>query len=158
MRENLLAEARKAALRAYAPYSNFRVGAAVIVAAPGGPRIVTGANIENASFGVALCAERTALAAACATYSIPSEHPQETRSAQKPSITHVAVTCIDAPPDAPPVQKTPCGACRQWLAELASEAVFYVDGIDKDLRLDDLEFSLYEYPSGQYDRLTEREK
>ena len=138
MRDILLAKARKAALRAYAPYSNFRVGAAVVVATADGPRIVTGANVENASFGVALCAERTALAAACATYSIPSEHPQETRSAQKPTITHVAVACIDAPPDAPPVQKTPCGACRQWLAELAPDAMVYVDGIDKDLLLDDL--------------------
>ncbi|HEX3641360.1 MAG TPA: hypothetical protein VHV10_08725 [Ktedonobacteraceae bacterium] len=97
MRDILLAEARKAALRAYAPYSNFRVGAVVVVATADGPRIVTGANIENASFGVALCAERTALAAACVTYSIPSEQPQETRSAQKPTITHVAVACIDAP-------------------------------------------------------------
>src|SRR5437588_646257 len=138
MRDILLTEARKAALRAYAPYSNFRVGAAVVVVTADGPRIVIGANVENASFGVALCAERTALAAACATYSIPSEHPQETRSAQKPTITHVAVACIDAPPDAPPVQKTPCGACRQWLAELAPDAMVYVDGIDKDLLLDDL--------------------
>jgi len=138
VRDILLAEARKAALRAYAPYSNFRVGAAVIVAAPGGPRIVTGANVENASFGLALCAERTALAIACATYSIPPQHLEETHSAQKPTITHVAVACIDAPPGAPAVQKTPCGACRQWLAELAPEAVYYVDGIDKDLRLDDL--------------------
>src|SRR3954447_3443305 len=127
MRDLLLAEARKAALRAYAPYSNFRVGAAVVVATADGPCIVTGANVENASFGVALCAERTALAAACATYSIPSERPLENRSAQKPTITHVAVACIDVPPDAPAVQKTPCGACRQWLAELAAEAVFYVD-------------------------------
>jgi len=138
MRDILLAEARKAALRAYAPYSNFRVGAAVVVATADGLRIVTGANVENASFGVALCAERTALAAACASYSIPSEHPQETRSAHKPTITHVAVACIDAPPDAPAVQKTPCGACRQWLAELATDAVVYVDGVDKDLWLDDL--------------------
>lgn len=138
MRDILLAEARKAALKAYAPYSNFRVGAAVIVAAPDGPRIVTGANVENASFGLALCAERTALAIACATHSIPSQHLEETHSAQKPTITHVAVACIDAPPDAPAGQKTPCGACRQWLAELAPEAVFYVDGVDRDLQLDDL--------------------
>lgn len=138
MRDILLTEARKAALKAYAPYSNFRVGAAVVVATADGTHIVTGANVENASFGVTLCAERTALAAACATHSIPSQHTQETRSAQKPMITHVAVACIDAPSDAPAVQKTPCGACRQWFAELAPEAVFYVDGIDKNLRLDDL--------------------
>jgi cytidine deaminase len=134
----LLSAAREAALRAYAPYSNFRVGAALVVVTPDGPHIVTGANVENASFGVTLCAERNALAAACAAYSIPSQHPQKSRSAQKPMITHVAVACIDASPDAPAVQKTPCGACRQWFAELASEAVFYVDGMNKDLRLDDL--------------------
>ena len=65
-REILLAAARIAATRAYAPYSRFRVGAAVVVATSNGPRIVTGANVENASYGLTLCAERAALAAACA--------------------------------------------------------------------------------------------
>jgi cytidine deaminase len=69
VRDILLAEARNAALKAYAPYSQFRVGAAVRVVTPdGASHIVTGVNVENASFGLALCAERNALAAACTLY------------------------------------------------------------------------------------------
>jgi cytidine deaminase len=138
MREVLLAEARKAALKAYAPYSKFRVGAALVVATAEGNKIVTGVNVENASFGVTLCAERAALATACAAYGILPRDPHINHIAQKPMITHLAVTCIDVGPGAPADQRTPCGACRQWFAELAPDAVFYVDGIDKDLRLDDL--------------------
>jgi cytidine deaminase len=139
MRDILLAEARKAALKAYAPYSKFRVGAALRVIVPDGiSHIVTGVNVENASFGLTLCAERNALAAACTSYCVLPPNPHSERIAKRPTITHVAVACIDAPPDVPPNQKTPCGACRQWFAELAPEAIFYVDGIDQDLRLDDL--------------------
>jgi cytidine deaminase len=54
-RKSLLAAARKAALHAYAPYSHFRVGAAVVVETSKGPRVVTGTNIENGSFGLTLC-------------------------------------------------------------------------------------------------------
>jgi cytidine deaminase len=127
-RDVLLAAAREAAQRAYAPYSRFRVGAAVAVDLPAGPRIVAGANVENASYGLTLCAERSALAAAC----------QLAAPGQPPSISHVAVACIDAPPDAPAAARMPCGACRQWLAELAPNAVYYVDGVSRDLTLDDL--------------------
>ncbi len=139
MRGILLAEARKAALKAYAPYSKFRVGAALLVATPDGTsHIVTGVNVENASFGVTLCAERNALAAACTSYCVLPQYPQDEPIAERPTITHVAVACIDAPPDAPTNRRTPCGACRQWFAELAPEATFYVDGIDQDLHLDNL--------------------
>ena len=135
-RETLLATAREAALRAYAPYSHFRVGAAVVVQTSAGPRVVTGVNVENASFGLALCAERNALAAACTLYTLyvtPSE-----KKPSAPAITHVAVACIDVVPDAPAALRSPCGACRQWLAELAPNAVYYVDGIPEDLRLEHL--------------------
>jgi cytidine deaminase len=139
MRELLLAEARDAALKAYAPYSKFRVGAAVRVVTPDGhSHIVTGVNVENAAFGLTLCAERNALAAACTTYSILPIGLHREHIAEKPTITHVAVACIDAPPDALANQRTPCGACRQWFAELAPGATFYVDEIDQDLELDDL--------------------
>jgi cytidine deaminase len=127
-RDILLAFAREAAQRAYAPYSRFRVGAAVAVNLPSGPRIVTGANVENASYGLTLCAERSALAAAC----------QLAAPGQPPRISCVAVACIDALPDAPNAGRMPCGACRQWLAELAPDAVYYVDGVDRDLTLSDL--------------------
>lgn len=138
MRTDLLAAARNAASGAYAPYSKFRVGAAVVVETTAGPRIVTGVNVENASFGLALCAERNALAAACTLYTTPSQDENGKNYVQKPVITHVAVACIDAPANAPLAQRTPCGACRQWLAELAPNAVYYVDGIEQDLRIDDL--------------------
>lgn len=133
-RESLLQEARAAALHAYAPYSKFRVGAAVVVQTDDGPCVVTGANVENASYGLTQCAERAALSAACL---LVSQNPVSDTFA-KPRVTHVAVSCINAEPDAGPEQRSPCGACRQWLAELAPDAVYYVDGIDKDLRLDDL--------------------
>ncbi len=127
-RKQLVRAAREAAKHAYAPYSKFRVGAAVAVQTPEGPRVVTGANIENASYGLTLCAERSAMAAACML--VPA--------GETPKITHVAVSCADAKKDAPATARVPCGACRQWLAELAPDAVYYVDGVPGELHLDDL--------------------
>lgn len=135
-REALLAAAREAALRAYARYSRFRVGAAVVVRTPNGERVVTGANVENASYGLTICAERVALAAACALTPPPPDTPEEARTFPRPDITQVAVACIDAA--AQGSYCMPCGACRQWLAELAPDAVYYVDGMPGELRLDDL--------------------
>jgi cytidine deaminase len=126
-RERLLSAAREAAEHAYAPYSGFRVGAAVVVRTPRGSRVVTGANVENASYGLSLCAERSALAAAV-----------QLAEGERPTITQVAVACVDAPPDAPDGARMPCGACRQWLAELAPDATYYVDGVARDLTLTDL--------------------
>jgi len=119
-REELLALARKAALRAHCPYSHFRVGAAVVA----GGEVYTGVNVEIASYGLTLCAERSALAAAVSAGAAP--------------VTQVAVACIDARPGAPLQERTPCGACRQWLAELAPDAVIYVDGAAQDFSLADL--------------------
>jgi cytidine deaminase len=106
-REQLLAAARAARARAYAPYSRFAVGAAVLTRSGA---IVTGANVENASYGLSLCAERAALARALQEGHRPGE------------IVAVAVA-TDAPAPA-----TPCGACRQWLLELAAGAVVYCAG------------------------------
>src|SRR2546421_11329484 len=98
MRDILLAEARNVANKAYAPYSKFRVGAALRVVTPDGTsHIVTGVNVENASFGLTLCAERNALAAACTSYSVLPQYPHNELIAERPAITHVAVSCIDAP-------------------------------------------------------------
>ncbi len=132
-RETLIVAARAAARHAYAPYSHFRVGAAVVAETPEGPRVVTGANVENASYGLTLCAERAALAAARMLAPADSaDHP-----ARVP-ISAVAIACLDVPDDAPAWQRSPCGACRQWLAELAPDAVYYVDGIPGELHLPDL--------------------
>ena len=119
-REELLSHARQAALHAHCPYSHFRVGAALI--ADG--KLYTGVNIEISSYGLTLCAERSALAVAL--------------SAGAGSIMQVAVACIDTPPDAPLNERTPCGACRQWLADLAPDAAIYIDGISQDFSVADL--------------------
>jgi cytidine deaminase len=97
----LRAAAIEAATNAHAPYSRFRVGAAV--RAGGG--IFTGCNIENASYGLTVCAERVAIFAAVA--------------AGARCIEAVALACVDAPPDAQAGSLMPCGACRQVMAEFA---------------------------------------
>src|SRR5579883_2647017 len=119
-RDELLQQARQAALRAHCPYSRFRVGAAVVA----GERLFVGVNIEISSYGLTLCAERSALAAAISAGAGP--------------ITQVAVACIDAPADAPLNERTPCGACRQWLADLAPDAVISIDGAERDFQIHEL--------------------
>ncbi len=119
-REELLTLARKAALKAHCPYSHFRVGAALVA----NGKVYTGINIEISSYGLTLCAERSALASAL------SHGDRE--------ITHIAVACLDAPPDAPAHERTPCGACRQWIADLAPHATLFIDGIDLDFTIADL--------------------
>jgi cytidine deaminase len=119
-RETLLSLAREAAQHAHCPYSHFRVGAAVVA----GGQTFTGVNIEIASYGLTLCAERSALAAAVSAAAGP--------------VTQVAVACIDAPHTAPLGERTPCGACRQWLADLAPNAVIYIDGANRDFSVPDL--------------------
>ncbi len=119
-REVLVALARETALHAHCPYSHFRVGAAVVA----GGQIFVGVNIEISSYGLTLCAERSALAAAV--------------SASAGPITQVAITCIDAPADALLNERMPCGACRQWLADLAPNAVIYIDGCERDFSIMDI--------------------
>jgi len=114
-RESLLAAARVAAQAAYAPYSKFRVGAVVLT---DDGRLFSGCNVENASYGLCLCAERNALASAIA--------------AGARRFTAVAVTCLDACPALGPEGRSPCGACRQWLLELADSGTIHLDGIDVD--------------------------
>lgn len=94
--DELVEAARAARARAYAPYSRFAVGAAV---RGDNGKIYAGANIENASYGLALCAERTAVAQAV------MDGVQSLRA--------VAVMTTTSPPAAP------CGMCRQTLAEFS---------------------------------------
>jgi cytidine deaminase len=101
----LLARARQAATAAHAPYSKFRVGAAVRA----GGVVYTGCNVENASYGLSICAERVAIFTAIA--------------AGATRIDALAVACIDAAPDATPGSVMPCGACRQVMAEFGTADV-----------------------------------
>ncbi len=119
-REELLALAREVAQRAYCPYSHFRVGTAVVA----GGKTYVGVNVEISSYGLSLCAERSALAAAI------SDGARQ--------ITQVAIACIDAPAGSSINKRTPCGACRQWLADLAPGAVIYIDGDARDFTIADL--------------------
>jgi len=111
--ETLAAMAREAALGAYAPYSKFRVGAAVLGA---DGRIFTGANIENAAYPASNCAEATAIGTAV--------------SAGVRQVDKVAVACIDAPSlDA----AYPCGRCRQIMSEFGTRLVLVTTG-DSEIR------------------------
>ena len=94
----LLAEADAAAAHAYAPYSKFHVGAAV--RARDG-RIVTGVNVENAAYPLGICAEKSAITAAVRAGYGPGD------------LDAIAITA------------SPCGGCRQWLAEFRIGSVTY---------------------------------
>lgn len=119
-RQALLAAARQAADRAYAPYSRFRVGAAVLAEG----RIHAGCNVENASFGLTICAERNAVFHAIA--------------AGARRLEAVALACPDAPEGALLDTRMPCGACRQVIAEFARPDIpLFVAGAG-DFRLDEL--------------------
>ena len=106
--DELIEKARVAALRAYVPYSKFRVGAAIEDAVG---TVFVGCNVESASFGLTICAERNAIFSAI------------TAGAARP-FARIAVSCIDAPGG------TPCGACRQIISEqFSAEAPVIVDGL-----------------------------
>ncbi|MGN2244876.1 cytidine deaminase [Frateuria sp. GZRR33] len=98
----LMLAAREARELAYAPYSNFHVGAAVLTR---DGRTFTGCNVENASYGLCNCAERTALFGAIAAGCRPGDFVQLAVVADTPG----------------PV--SPCGACRQVMAELCDESM-----------------------------------
>ena len=100
-RDTLIAAARTVARHAYAPYSNFSVGAALAFA---DGSVVTGANVENASYGLALCAEASAVA-------------QAMNAGKRGGL--VAVAVIGGLHGAYGPVITPCGRCRQVLNELA---------------------------------------
>lgn len=105
--QQLISQARKAQQRAYAPYSQFPVGAAILSE---DGRVFPGCNVENASFGLTVCAERNAMAAAILAGATP-----------------VAVAVVGVKPEL-----LPCGACRQVLAEFNPQMlVVHIDSSGK---------------------------
>lgn len=94
--DELVAACKEAISHAYAPYSGFRVGAAVLGESG---RIYTGCNVENASYGLTICAERTAILKAV--------------SEGEKKICVIAIACSSGKP------AFPCGACLQVMAEFA---------------------------------------
>ncbi len=96
--KELIEKAKRARLKAYAPYSNFKVGAALLTKSG---KVYTGANVENSTFGLTVCAERVAVFKAVSR-------------GEKKFLKIVVVADKD-----PPV--TPCGACRQVLSEFAKD-------------------------------------
>ncbi len=102
--ERLLASARKAMKQAYAPYSQFKVGAAMLTS---NGEVFSGCNVENASYGLSNCAERTAIFAAIA------------QSGPGLDIRAIAVVNDQGVPC------SPCGACRQVIYEFGPDATVY---------------------------------
>ncbi|HLW52284.1 MAG TPA: cytidine deaminase [Candidatus Angelobacter sp.] len=107
-RQSLLAAARQALKRAYAPYSNFHVGAAVLTDQG---EVFTGCNVENASYGLTNCAERSAIFTAV----------QQTKGSKLKVRAVAVVNGNDVP-------CSPCGACRQVIAEFGENAVVIFRG------------------------------
>lgn len=97
--QDLYERAEQAAALAYAPYSSLLVGAAALLR---DGRVVTGVNVENASYPLGICAERAALARAVAEGSRPGD------------VEAVAATA------------SPCGGCRQWLLEFGVARVVFM--------------------------------
>jgi len=104
---NIMGAAREASERAYAPYSNFHVGAAILTE---GGNIYMGSNIENASYGLSICAERNA--ATTMAFADPEDRVIELVAVYSPNTS----PCF------------PCGACRQFLREFGCKEVVVYDG------------------------------
>jgi cytidine deaminase len=99
--EELVARAEAAAARAYAPYSNYHVGATLLLK---DGSLVDGVNVENAAYPLGVCAERTAISKAASEGVRPGD------------IEAVGITA------------SPCGGCRQWLHEWKVERVYFRRG------------------------------
>jgi cytidine deaminase len=106
-RDRLLRSARAAMKKAYAPYSHFRVGAALLTTSG---KVFSGCNVENASYGMTNCAERTAIFSAVA------------QLGPKWEIRAIAVVNDHGVPC------SPCGACRQVIYEFGPDAIVFFQG------------------------------
>ena len=105
--EQLLQQAKEASQAAYAPYSRYKVGSAVLTSTG---EVFSGCNVENASYGLTLCAERNAISSMVAAGHI--------------DLVVIAIVSPNTP------GCYPCGACRQWIYEFNPEAMVVVEGDD----------------------------
>jgi len=110
--EKLIKEAEKARKRAYTPYSKFQVGAAVLCA---DGKIFTGCNIENASFGLSVCAERVAIFKAISEGSTKFESIAVIGDTDKPC--------------------SPCGACRQVISEFGEDIPLIMANLKGEVKI-----------------------
>lgn len=107
--QQLLQLASEASKNAYAPYSKFHVGACVLF---DDGSVYKGCNVENASYGLSLCAERNAISTAIADN-------------KNTGLLAIAIYSPDSK------LCYPCGACRQWVVEFSKDALIIVEGQDK---------------------------
>jgi cytidine deaminase len=105
--DTVMEAARAASERAYAPYSGFHVGAAILTV---GGSIYSGSNVENASYGLSICAERNAAT---------------TMAFADPEDREIELVAVFSPNTSPCF---PCGACRQFLREFGCKEVVVEDG------------------------------
>lgn len=119
-RSFLIKKAEEMTQRSYAPYSKFHVGCAVLSKEG---NVYTGCNVENASYGLALCSERTAIFSGVSTEGKGFE---------------IAALAVATNPTIDPA--SPCGACRQVMSEFGKDfpIIFFKDGSYKDFSLQEL--------------------
>ncbi|HDK26873.1 MAG TPA: cytidine deaminase [Candidatus Atribacteria bacterium] len=110
--ERLFKEAKKAREKAYTPYSKFKVGAAVLTT---DGKIFTGCNIENASFGLTVCAERVAILKAISEGSYKFEAMAIIGDTKRPC--------------------SPCGACRQVISEFGEDIKIAMSNLKGDVKI-----------------------
>ena len=110
--EKLFKEAEKARKKAYTPYSKFKVGAAVLTT---DGKIFTGCNIENASFGLTVCAERVAILKAISEGSYKFEAMAIVGDTERPC--------------------SPCGACRQVISEFGEDIKIAMSNLKGDVKI-----------------------
>ena len=110
-KDKLIEMAKEARKNAYAPYSNFKVGAALLTKSG---RVFTGCNVENSSFGASMCAERVAV------FKAVNEGEREFQA--------IAVVTDTKEP------AMPCGLCRQVLSEFSLDIKIYAANLDGDVR------------------------
>ncbi|MBA4717813.1 MAG: cytidine deaminase [Nitrosopumilus sp.] len=114
-RKVLINQARKAKKNAYSPYSKFKVGAALKTS---NGKIYSGCNVENISYGLSNCAERTAVFKAVSEGIKKIDSIAISSSGKKPAF--------------------PCGACRQVLVEFNPNMTVYIDGLDETFKISEL--------------------